>query len=86
ENPSQTLTRLMTYEYYGYPKDFIFDYQRKVKATTIADVQRVAKKYLQPDKMVTLVVGNGQPIQPTLKALNENIQTIDVTIPNPKKS
>lgn len=86
ENPSQTLTRLMTYEYYGYPKDFIFDYQRKVKATTIADVQRVAEKYLQPDKMVTLVVGNGQPIQPTLKALNENIQTIDVTIPNPKKS
>ncbi|MGH2412232.1 MAG: M16 family metallopeptidase, partial [Microcystaceae cyanobacterium] len=33
ENPSQTLSRLMRYEYFGYPKDFIFQYQRGIKAT-----------------------------------------------------
>jgi zinc protease len=86
ENPSQTLTRLMTYEYYDYPKDFIFEYQNKVKATTAADVQRVAQKYLQPDKLLTLIVGNGKVIQPNLKNLGKKVQIIDVTIPDPPKS
>lgn len=86
ENPSQTLTRLMTYEYYDYPKDFIFEYQKNVKATAIADIQRVAQKYLKPDQMVIMVVGNGKQIEPTLKALKETVKTIDVTIPTPPKS
>ena len=50
ENPSQTLSRLMRYEYFGYPEDFIFQYQQAVKATTIEDIQRVAAKYLHPKK------------------------------------
>jgi zinc protease len=86
ENPSQTLTRLMTYEYYDYPPSFIFDYQKQVKATTAADVQRVANQYLQPDKILTLVVGNGKVIQPNLKDLGEKVQIIDITIPDPSKS
>jgi zinc protease len=86
ENPSQTLTRLMTYEYYDYPPSFIFDYQKQVKATTAADVQRVANQYLQPDKILTLVVGNGKVIQPNLKDLGEKVQVIDITIPDPSKS
>jgi zinc protease len=86
ENPSQTLTRLMTYEYYDYPPSFIFDYQKQIKATTAADVQRVANQYLQPDKILTLIVGNGKVLQPNLKDLGEKVQTIDITIPDPPKS
>lgn len=56
QQPSQTLARLLSYEYFGYPTDFIFRYQTGVAATTIADVQRVAKTYLQPEKLVTLVL------------------------------
>ena len=86
ENPSQTLSRMMTYEYYGYPKDFIFNYQQEVKATTIEDLQRVAQKYLIPEKMVTLVVGNEEAIKPSLSHLGKTIITIDITIPKPNKS
>ncbi len=86
ENPAQTLSRLLTYEYYGYPQDFIFDYQKGVKATTIADVQRVAKKYLQPENMVTLVVGNEQEINPPLSQLGQPVKAIDITIPEAAKS
>lgn len=81
--PSQTLSRLMSYQYYGYPEDFIFQYQRAVEATTIEDVKRVAQKYLQPEKIVTLVVGNSEEIKPTLETLTkgQKVIPIDITIP-----
>ena len=50
DSPSKTLTRVVTYDYYGYPKDFIFQYQKGVQAVTKADVLRVAKQYLQAGK------------------------------------
>lgn len=80
----QILSRLMNYEYYGYPADFLFTYQRGVQATTISDVQRVAQKYLQPNQVVTLVVGNNQAIQPPLSQLGSEVKVVDVTIPQPK--
>ncbi|MDF0554784.1 pitrilysin family protein [Kamptonema sp. UHCC 0994] len=83
EDPSQTLSRLMRYEYYNYPADFIFRYRRQVESTTIADVQRVAKTYLKPDNIVTLVVGNIDAIKPPLTSLGNSVkvQSIDITIP-----
>ena len=43
DRPSKTLNRVMRYEYYGYPKDFIFQYQKAIAAVTNADVLRVAQ-------------------------------------------
>ncbi|MDJ0676554.1 MAG: pitrilysin family protein [Calothrix sp. MO_167.B42] len=83
QDPAQTLSRLMRYEYYGYPADFLFRYRRAVEATTVADVQRVARKYLQPDKLVTLIVGNQKDINPPLTQLSAQVTPIDVTIPTP---
>jgi zinc protease len=84
ENPAQTLARLMGYEYYGYPSDFIFRYQKAVKETTIEDIQRVAKTYLKPDRSVILVVGNEAGIRPPLSSLGEKVITIELknTAPN----
>jgi len=31
---------------------------------TLADLDRVAKKYIHPDKLAVLVVGNGPEIKP----------------------
>lgn len=81
QDPSQTLSRLMRYEYYGYPADFLFRYQKAVSATTTADVQRVARKYLKPENLVTLVVGNQTAIKPPLTQLAGTVTPIDVSIP-----
>ncbi|MEC4851741.1 MAG: pitrilysin family protein, partial [Jaaginema sp. PMC 1079.18] len=70
QNPEQTLSRLLRYDYYDYPTDFIFQYQQAVKNVTIADIQRVAREYLQPEQIVTLVVGNQAEIQPPLSSLS----------------
>ncbi|MBD2345907.1 insulinase family protein [Anabaena subtropica FACHB-260] len=85
QDPSQTLSRLMRYEYYGYPADFLFRYQKAVAATTASDVQRVAKQYLKPENLVTLVVGNQATIQPPLTRLAAQVTPIDVTIPVPQQ-
>jgi zinc protease len=81
QDPSQTLSRLMRYEYYGYPSDFLFRYQKAITATTAADVKRVAQKYLQPEKLVTLVVGNQTGMKQPLTSLSAKVTTIDITIP-----
>jgi zinc protease len=51
---------------------------------TVADVEAVAKKYIHPDKLAILVVGNGPEIKPGLDALDMGTpKPIDITIPMP---
>ncbi len=42
----------------GRPRDFYDTYLERYQKVTVADIKRVAKKYLQPDKMVVLVTGD----------------------------
>jgi zinc protease len=80
--PVQTLSRLIRYEYYGYPDDFIFRYQQEVEAMTVQDIQRAAQTYLKPDQLVTLVVGNAASMQPALDSLGIPVTPVDIAIPN----
>ena len=34
DSPAKTLNRVMSYEYFGYPKDFLFQYQKAIAAVT----------------------------------------------------
>jgi zinc protease len=84
QDPAQTLSRVMRYAYFGYPKDFLFRYQKGIKAATAADVQRVAQTHLKSEQFVTLVVGNDKAIQPPLTELQAQVTPIDITIRPPK--
>ena len=81
---SKTLGRMMTYEYYGYPKDFIFEYQKAVAAVTKADILRVARQYLKPRDLVIVAVGNAKDFGKPLDTLGK-VTPVDLTIPEPKK-
>lgn len=55
---------------YNLPADYFATYTERVRAVTPADVQRVAEKYIQPDKFAVVVVGDRKVIEPGIKALN----------------
>jgi zinc protease len=82
---SKTLQRLLRYEYWGYPKDFIFQYKKKLEAVTKADVLRVAQKYLKPEEMVLVVVGKPGDFDSPLASLGQPVQPLDITIPQPQQ-
>jgi zinc protease len=85
DRPSKTLNRLMIYEYFGYPKDFVFQYQRAIAGVTKADVLRVAKEHFRPQDMTIVAVGNPQAFKEPLSDLGSKVEAIDLTIPEPKK-
>ncbi|MGH9628426.1 MAG: M16 family metallopeptidase, partial [Bryobacteraceae bacterium] len=84
DTPSKTLSRLVTYEYHGYPKDFIFEYQKAVEKVTKADILRVAKEHINPEIFTTVAVGKPQEFGKPLTTLGK-VEEIDLTIPEPKK-
>ncbi len=58
ESPERTADLFALDELLGRPHDYWVSYRRKIRKVSAADVLRVARKDLDPDRMVILVVGN----------------------------
>lgn len=86
DTPSKTLNRLLTYRYYGYPDDFIFQYEKAIQQVTRAEILRVAKEYIDPAKFVIVAVGNPKDFGTPLSSLGIPVSNIDLTIPQPKRT
>jgi zinc protease len=82
DSPDKILGERMTYEYYGYPPDWLDKYQTEIKKVTVDDVNRVAAKYLHKDQLAVLVVGNTKDFDKPLSSLGA-VKEIDITIPPP---
>jgi len=83
DRPAKTLSRLLRYQYYGYPKDFIFQYRKAIEAVTKADVLRVARQYLRPQDFTIVAVGHPAEFGKPLSTLGLPLHPIDLTIPEP---
>jgi zinc protease len=81
DTPEKVLGERMAYEYYGYPLDFLERFRAGVEKVTLADVDRVAHKYVKPGIFAVLVVGNDEA-EKTLSVLGP-VKTLDITIPPP---
>ncbi len=82
DSPDKVLAERVTYEFYGYPADWLDKYSNEVKKVTAADVNRVASKYLHRDQFAVLVVGNTKEFDKPMSSLGP-VREIDITIPPP---
>jgi zinc protease len=58
EKPETYLSNLLELEFYGEPNDFLQTYVEKISRVDIKEVARVAHKYLKPENIAILLVGN----------------------------
>jgi zinc protease len=82
----KVLAETIRLEFYGYPPNYLETYKSALEKVTLADVNAAAKKYIHPDKLAVLVVGNGTEIKPALDELGMGTaHPIDITIPQPQQ-
>ena len=74
EQPSRVLNFAITRKLYGLPADYWDTYSSKIAAVTAEDVQRVARKYLNPETLQLVAVGDATKI----KTILEKYGTVDV--------
>lgn len=84
DSKGEIVGRLMTYEYFGYPSDFLQKTKENIEKVTKADVLRVARDHLRSDKMQILAVGRPQDFGEPLSVFGP-VHEIDITIPVPGK-
>jgi len=58
ETPGSIAMQVVTVLFYGLPVDQLQTFRERVNAVSVDDVQRVAQKYLRPDRLSIVLVGN----------------------------
>jgi zinc protease len=82
DSPDKVLAERVTYEFYGYPADWLDIFPAEIQKVTAADVNRIAAKYVHRDQLAVLVVGNTKEFDKPLSSLGP-VTEIDITIPPP---
>ena len=82
DSTGKIVQRMVSYDYYGYPRDYLQQYRAQIEKVSHSDVVRVAKQYLKTDQLAILVVGKEKGIDQPLSSLGP-VKTIDITIPKP---
>jgi zinc protease len=85
DSTAKVVQRMMRYEYFGYPADYLQQYRANIDKVTAADVQRVAGQYLKPENLAILVLGKSKDFDQPLSALGK-VAPIDITIPPPARA
>jgi zinc protease len=82
DSRAKVLNQQVTYEFFGYPRDFLERYRREIEKVTAEDVARVAKKYVHRDRLAVLVVGKPADFDRPLSTYG-SVTAVDITIPPP---
>ncbi len=83
DTKGEVVNRLMTYDFFGLPENFLQQTKEKVEKVTAADVIAAAKKNLRPDALQVVIVGKGKEFDMPLDQLAIGpVVNIDITIPS----
>lgn len=58
DTKDKIINRILIYEYYGYPYNYPEKLMEEIKKVSGEDIKRVAEKYLFPEKLTVIVIGN----------------------------
>jgi zinc protease len=77
QTPQALAARLADVAFYNLPNDDLQTYLSKLRAVTLADVNRIARTYFSPDAMSIVLVAPAQKIKEQLRGLG-NVETMSV--------
>ncbi len=80
----EIVNRMMTYEYYDYPMDYLEKEKAGIEEVTGDDVLEVSKKYLKPEEVKIMVVGRDEDFGEPLSTLGD-VTDVDITIPTSRE-
>ena len=75
-------SQLATLVTYNLPDNYFNEYISRINSVTIDDVNRVARKYINPQQMAIVIVGDRKVIEPGLKSIEgwgNKVHILDVT-------
>jgi zinc protease len=85
DSPRKILGQQLTYEYYGYPLDWISRYRKGIESVTPAQVRAAAAEYLHPDDFAIVVVGPSEGMDRDLADFGE-VTKVDISIAAPAET
>ncbi len=77
-SPSQIVGRQMALEYFDLPTDYLDQYRDNVAKVTKEEILRVAKKYLHPDRLIIVAVGDEARFDQPLSVLGK-VEALAIT-------
>lgn len=69
ETPNAIAMQVMNVLFYGLPVEELQTFRQRVNAVTADDIQRVAQKYLRPDRLSIVLVGNASAFSSQLRGI-----------------
>ncbi|MBK5260143.1 MAG: insulinase family protein [Thermoanaerobaculia bacterium] len=78
QTASDIAGRLLDMELYGLPEDYFDRYRENIGAIGKDDIARVANKYIDPERVLIVIVGNAKQIREPLGTLGFPIHEMDV--------
>ena len=78
QSSSDIASRLVDMELYGLPEDYFDRYRENIAAIGREEIERVAKKYIDPDRALIVIVGSAKAIREPLGSLGFPVKELDI--------
>lgn len=80
DSTGKVVQRMMNYEFYGYPADYLQRFRENIEKVSRTDILNAAKKHLHPDQSIQLLLGREKDFDQPLSTLGK-VTPVDITIP-----
>jgi predicted Zn-dependent peptidase len=68
---------IVSQKLYDLPDDYLQTYRDNINGVTIEDVEKAAQKYIQPDRMAIVIVGDGEEVLAQAQSYAEKVEIFD---------